>query len=68
MLPNTLHENKENIYHLENYSNKLKLRLSKSITNTKRLINIAKEKSKVIYNKCINISDFEIGDLVLIKL
>ena len=68
MLPNTLYENKEKIYNLENYSNELKLRLNKSITNAKKLINIAKEKSKLIYDKSINISDFDIGDLVLIKL
>ena len=35
MLPNTLYENKEKIYNLENYSNELKLRLNKSITNAK---------------------------------
>ena len=34
-LPNTLYENKEKIYNLENYSNELKLRLNKSITNAK---------------------------------
>ena len=59
------HKNK--IYNLENYYNELRIRLRNSLENAKKYINMAKEKSKIIYDKNILNNNFNIGDLVLVK-
>lgn len=67
-LPTDKIQNTSKCYEIENYANEIKIRLNRSLENAKKLIDIAKQKSKEMYDKNTNISNFNTGDLVLIKL
>lgn len=59
--------NSKTIYNLDDYCNEFKARIKFSLDKAKKLLEIAKAKRKLTYDKKINTANFKIGDLVLIK-
>ena len=67
-LPSDLSSNETKHYNLEDYKNELQIRLRTALNKARKLIHILKTKRKTEYDKNINVSNFEVGDLVLVKL
>ena len=67
-LPTNKIWNTNKCYGLDNYANDIKIRMKKSLENAKQLLEIAKQKSQVIYDRYINNANLKEEDLVLVKL
>lgn len=53
---------------IDNYANELKMKLETSIHNARNIINTVKQKRKSMYDRNINKANFEIGDLVYVRV
>lgn len=67
-LPTDNRDDRKVCYDIDNYAIELKLRLRKTLEIARNLTYKSKEKTKLVYDKKLNKTELDIGDLVLVKI